>query len=129
MLAALLLTASPLTCQSVAGDTMTKKNTKAMLSFSSFDGGGPDYSFVLQDPNVVSYESKRLYTSPNHEELDGAGYTITVTFTGQRAGETLLTVMERSPIAENCDSIYAVKVDNNLNVTITHLKTNDLEKQ
>lgn len=98
---------------------------KAMLSFDSFDGGGPEYS-VVHDTDIVSYTSSKEYSKPNHEELDGAGYTVSFTFTGLKPGEATMTIEERSPIADNLDHIYAVKVDQDLNVSIELLTTNDL---
>lgn len=44
------------------------------------------------------------------------------TISGQKPGETRLTVEERSPITESVDHIYTVTVDDALHVTVTHLK-------
>lgn len=88
------------------------------LTFDSFDGGGPTYKIVLEDPTLVSYESVRQYHNPNHDQMTGSGYTVTVTFTGLKPGQTTLTVQARSPIAENYDAIYTVLVDDALQVTL-----------
>ena len=34
---------------------------KAVLSFSSFDGGGHEYSVEIEDPEILTYTSKRDY--------------------------------------------------------------------
>ena len=98
----------------------------AALRFDSFDGGGPEYSVEVEDPALVSVESARRYASADHEELDGAGYTVTVTFTGVQPGQTRATVKARSPIAENFDAVYAVTVDDDLNVTLERIEYNEL---
>ena len=90
----------------------------AELSFHSFDGGGPEYTFKVDDPTVVSCTSERRYNKKNHEELDGAGYDVVVTLTALREGKTTLTVSARSPIADNYDSIYTVTVDGDLSVSV-----------
>ena len=98
----------------------------AVLSFDSFDGGGPEYQVVLAS-DLVACRREKTYSKPDHEELDGAGFTITYTFTGIKPGETTMTVEERSPIGGNLDYVYAVKVDNDLNVTVELLTTTDLD--
>lgn len=99
----------------------------ATLEFHSFDGGGPEYSVVIEDPSIVSYSSERKYSKSNHEELDGAGYTVIFTFTGLKQGETKMTVQERSPIADNSDTVYNVTVANDLTVTLTKMTTKDID--
>ena len=99
---------------------------QAVLSFPSFDGGGPTYHIVL-DSDLVSWKSAREYSKPNHGELDGAGYWLVFTFTGLKPGETSLTVEQRSPIGGNLDHMYSVKVDADLNVSVDLLTTADLD--
>ena len=99
---------------------------RAVLSFDSFDGGGPEYRVVL-DSDIVSFERKAEYSRPDHEELDGAGFTVTFTFTGLKPRETSMTIEERSPIGINEDLIYSVQVDQDLNVSIDLVKVNDLD--
>ena len=123
-LAALLLTGCALT-EMIGGVHMTG-GAKATLSFHSFDGGGPEFD-ILIDEDIVSWERTKAYAKANHAELDGAGYDVTFTFTGVRPGETRLIVQERSPIGDNLDRIYAVKVDEALNVSIEHLTTENLD--
>lgn len=94
---------------------------EATLTFDSFDGGGPEYSIVL-DSDIVSYERTTKYKKSDHGQLDGAGYTVTYTFTGITPGETGMTVEERSPICGDMDHRYSVKVDCDLTVTIEQLQ-------
>ncbi len=90
----------------------------AELSFHSFDGGGPEYTAVISDPEILACESARHYSKWNHKKLHGAGYTVTLTLTGLKPGETRLTVEVRSPVGENYDAIYPVTVDADLKVTL-----------
>ena len=99
----------------------------AALGFDSFEGGGPEYSVEVADPALVSVASARSYASAGHDEEDGAGFTVTITFTGVKPGQTTATVQARSPIAENFDALYAVTVDENLNVTLVQTEYKELE--
>ena len=101
------------------------KPMTATLTFSSFDGGGPEYSIKIDDPSIITYDSSRHYHQPNHEELDGAGYDVIFTFTGLKPGETTMTVTEYSPIMDNFDAVYKITVDDKLNVEITLVNTED----
>lgn len=93
----------------------------AVLRFSSFAGGGYDYTAETEDPSVVRCEAKYEY-EPNAEELDGASFDYIVTFTGVKAGSTTAAVHGRSPILENEDYIYLAEVDEDLRVTLTPVK-------
>ena len=101
---------------------------EAVLSFESFDGGGPVFNIVIDDVSVVTYDSVKKYNRADHEEMTGAGYNEYFTFFGLKEGETKLTVECRSPIAENCDIIYDVSVDSDLKVTITEIETIEIER-
>ncbi len=121
VLSALLLTAcsDPSAPTPSPAPSAKPESGDATLSFSSFDGGGPEYSVKIDDPEIVGYESRRIYNKPDHEEMTGAGYQVFITFTGKKEGETTATVSARSPIAENFDEEYRVSVDGELNVTLT----------
>ena len=101
---------------------------KAELSFESFDGGGPDFNVVLEDESIVSYKRSREYNDPDHEEMDGSGYRVRYSFTGLKPGETDMTVEERSPIADNLDHLYKVRVSDNLQVEIEVLETRSIDE-
>ena len=111
MLSALLLI---LLCRGVA-----LAEGKAVLSFHSFDGGGPEFRIVLEDPSLVSVDSEHRYNKPDHALLDGAAYDVIYTFTGLKPGETSMTILVRSPIGDNYDLEYTVSVDEALDVTLT----------
>lgn len=99
---------------------------KAILSFDSFDGGGPSFSATADDPSILSWTQKSKYHDPNHEKMNGAGFTVTFTFTGTQPGSTTLLIEERSPIAGNYDHIYAVTVAEDLSVSLVWTETRDL---
>jgi len=98
----------------------------ASLRFDSFDGGGPEFSVEIADPELVECAGSRSYASADHEEENGAGYTVTFTFTGVKPGQTTAVIRARSPIAENFDAVYAVTVDETLNVTLEQTEYNEI---
>ena len=113
----------------MGGCTASKKeDAGTKLSFRSFDGGGPQYSVRVDDPTLVSAAQTKRYAKKDHKVLEGAGYEVIFTFTGLKAGTTVLTVEERSPIAGNYDHIYEVTVDENLQVTLRELTVEDLNE-
>ena len=92
--------------------------TAAVLCFESFDGGGPEYDVSGFDEGVVSLSVDRKYFREDHDMLTGAGYSVIMTFTGLRQGETTAHISCYSPIAENWEMDYDITVDKNLNVTV-----------
>lgn len=90
----------------------------AVLRFSSFAGGGYEYTVKVDDPSVVRCEAKYEYEEQD-EPIDGAAFDFTATFTGLKPGSTRAAIYGRSPILENEDSVYTVTVDDALNVTLT----------
>lgn len=105
---------------------IVKGGENAVLTFDSFDGGGPDFTVVM-DTDIVSYQKKTAYRDPNHAEMEGSGFDVIFTFAGEKPGEAQMVIEERSPIGWSLDHVYAVKVDEGLNVTITLLETRDLD--
>ena len=98
-----------------------KAGKTAELRFHSFDGGGPEYDFSIENPEIADYSTERKYSKPDHEELDGAGYDIVLTITGKKAGETVLTASYSSPIGDNGVEKYRVTVADDLSVTANQL--------
>ena len=94
-----------------------KAGKTAELRFHSFDGGGPEYDFSIENPEIADFSTQREYSKPNHEELDGAGYDVVVTLTGKKAGETVLTATYDSPIGDSGAKKYRVTVADDLSVT------------
>ena len=88
------------------------------MTFDSFDGGGPQYSIMIEDPEIVSYERQTEYNNPDHEMMDGAGYDVTFVFTGRKPGMTMMTISARSPIGDNYDIEYVVTVNEELEIFI-----------
>ena len=88
------------------------------LAFDSFDGGGPSFTVVIEDPAIVSCDRVREYHNPDHDNMTGSGYTEVFTFTGLRPGQTTVTVQARSPIADNFDAVYLVTVYDDLGVSL-----------
>ena len=97
----------------------------AELRFHSFDGGGPEYKIIIDDPSVLTYEYRKEYIDPNHEELNGAGFTVIFTLRGLAPGKTLVTVRSSSPIIEEEEERYTVEVDDKLHVTAVPAQSAD----
>ena len=111
LLAALLC----LACCAAEGDALNKD--EAVLYFSSFAGGGYEYTVQVDDHSVVRCGTRYEYEE-HAEEIDGASFDFIVTFTGLKPGSTTATIYGRSPIMENEDSMYTVSVDEDLHVTL-----------
>ena len=106
--------------ENASGETVSKT---AELSFSSFDGGGFEYTVMVEDPSILSFSTKRDY-GEDHDELEcGSPYEVIFTFTGLKPGTTTVTVNGRSPIIEFIDdAIYTAVVDDALYVTLLSVR-------
>ena len=89
------------------------------LSFHSFDGGGPQYSAEIEDPNIVSYSSERVYANKNHEKMCGSGYSVIFTFTGLKPGTTTMIIKGSSPIVPEEEYTYEIIVDEDLRIALS----------
>ena len=107
------------------GEIVTAEEEAAMetavLSFSSFSGGGYAYSVEVDDPSIVSCEARYEF-EVHPEEIDGASYDFIILFTGLKPGTTTAVVYGRSPIMDNENSVYTVSVDETLRVTLTPVR-------
>ena len=107
--------------QETAREMMAMEASAAVLRFSSFSGGGYEYSVKVDDPSIVSCEAR--YELEEHaEEIDGASYDYIVSFTGLKQGATTATIYGRSPIMDNENSVYTISVDAALRVTLTPVR-------
>ena len=93
----------------------------AVLRFSSFAGGGYEYTVEVDDPSVVRCSAAYEYEE-HAEEIDGASFDFVVTLTGTKPGSTTVSVYGWSPILENEDSVYTVTVDDELRVVLTPVR-------
>lgn len=89
-----------------------------VLTFHSFDGGGPEFTVDIEDPSVASYQSVRRYNKPDHDMLTGAGYDVFLIFKGLKAGSTRMTVSSFSPIAGSEEYSYIITVNEKLMITV-----------
>ena len=104
------------------------KGNQTTLQFHSFDGGGPSYSLRFADEELVSVAQTIRYNKANHKQMTGAGYDVVFTFKGIKAGETTMTVEQRSPMGDDVDYLYRVTVDASLAVTVESLGEERLER-
>ena len=95
-----------------------RKTPPAILSFSSFDGGGPRFTVSIDDESIVSAKEKHRYKDANHDKIRGAGYDVIFTFTGLKTGTTRMKISADSAAADNRDRYYIVTVDEALKVAI-----------
>ena len=110
LICALLLSACPAYCGQPAETTV--------LIYSSFAGGGPEYSVAIADESVLSCTVRYDFGGQENQILDGAHYEVIFTFTALRAGETAVTVRWESPILDCGESYFTAIVDENLNITL-----------
>ena len=89
------------------------------IEFSSFDGGGHEYTVSIGNPSIAEWQSERDYGEAETEILDGAAYVLRITITGLQEGFTDMTVYGVSPIMDNDTTVYQIAVDSALNVTVT----------
>lgn len=89
------------------------------LTFSSFDGGGPEFTAAVEDPTVLTFKYQKRYSSPRHREMTGAPFTAAFTFRGLKPGESRVTVRAISPITGTAEYVYLARVDEALAVTLT----------
>lgn len=98
---------------------------EAVLTFSSFEGGGAEYRIEIEDPSVVSCEYARQYDSDEEPLPPGSGYTETYAFRGLKPGTTTVTVYSSSPIMAGSRAVYLMTVDEALDVTVQILAAED----
>ena len=97
------------------------QGSELTMVFDSFDGGGPSYDVIIQNPSIVDFSISRHYRDKNHASMGGAGYDVIITFKALKAGTTRMTIKARSPIADNYDLPYSVTVDESLNISIKRI--------
>ena len=94
----------------------------ATLRFSSFSGGGYEYAVEVDDPSIVRCET---WHETEDQELPapGASYDVIISFTGLKPGSTRAVIYGSSPIMEDVNSVYAIEVDDSLNVALAPVRT------
>ena len=104
---------------------MSESKKEAVLSFDSFDGGGPSYDVKAEDESVVECHQAHYYFNPDHGNMCGSGYEVRISFTGLKPGKTKAVIECRSSIGDNYDAIYDITVDGDLAVTLTERERKD----
>ncbi len=92
---------------------------QAVLSYHSFDGGGPRYTVKIENEQIVACEQANRYSGKKDPTASGTPYTVEVVFTGLQAGNTTARIEARSPTGIRYDEIYEITVDADLKVTAT----------
>ena len=96
-----------------------------VLSFHSFDGGGPIYNLKMIKSDIFTWYSKRKYYNANHENLCGAGYDVIYTFFPLRKGKGSAKVTGDSPICKVAKSKITIDIDENLNMKESVIEVKD----
>lgn len=86
------------------------------LSYHSFDGGGPEYTFETEIKGVFTWYCERIYAKENREEICGAGYDVVYTLYPLRKGKSSAKVSGSSPIAPVGTETINIEVDENLSI-------------
>ncbi len=113
------LTVLSLICGTAYAEGISEDGRNAVLVFSSFDGGGFEYSIAVDDPEIVAYTARKDYGGNLQEFETGSPYEMYFTFSGLKPGSTKVTVLASSPIIDNYEMVYQADVDENLKVTLT----------
>lgn len=92
---------------------------QAVLSFHSFDGGGPQYTVKVEDESIVDFQQANRYSGTKDPTASGTPYSVEICFTGLNPGETAARIEARSPTGIRYDEIYDIVVGADLKVTAT----------
>lgn len=112
-------------------ETSSKKKRPGTveMSFSSFDGSGTSFDVIIDDPDIVKYDSERKYRKKNHKKLKGARYDEIFTFEGLKEGETLVTIIKESGVDDEFEKHYTATVDKKLKVKLVETEKPDIEPE
>ena len=92
---------------------------QAVLSYHSFDGGGPKYTVKIEGEQIVGCEQANVYKGKKDPTASGTPYTVEIVFTGLKEGAATACIEARSPTGIRYDDIYDIAVDADLKVTAT----------
>ena len=97
------------------------------LTFSSFEGGGPEYLPILTAPEKVWVSYARESEASEVPAPPGSGYTTTMTFHGRIPGRTELRIEAYGPLLPvpaggEPTVVYVLEVDNHFNVRLVEEK-------
>lgn len=100
------------------------------MSFSTFEGGGPEYRLVFSAPEKVWVSGSRAYDEPSDIPPPGAGVTETLTVHGRIPGRTEMTVEVSglTPLNDAPQSVYVLEVDDDYNVTLASGERGDVSR-
>ena len=93
----------------------------AQLSFHSYDGGGPQYGISIDDPDIISFTSEKVYSDKNHAQKDGSGYDLIYTFKSLKAGKTIIRVATDLSNSKIPDRYYSAAVGDDMSLTIEEM--------
>ena len=97
------------------------------LTFSSFEGGGPEYRPIMTAPEKVWVSLTRESEAAEDPVPPGSGYTETMTFHGRIPGRTELRMEASGPLMpvpafDEPATVYVLEVDSDYNVRLIEEK-------
>lgn len=92
---------------------------ESILSFSSFDGGGYEYTAIIENPDLLSINCFREYGSSRKSYETGSAYQMVFRFSGIKPGETRIFITAESPILENYEMTFVVTISEALAVSLS----------
>lgn len=99
-----------------------------ILSFHSFDGGGPEYHMETEVKGIFTWYSNREYLKKDHEILCGAGYNMIYKLYPLREGVATAILTGDSPICMKPPRRIEVKVEKDFSMEY-EIKEIDIEKK
>ena len=84
-----------------------------LLSFHSFEGGGPEFRLMMEKKGIFTWYSRKHYFQENHENLCGAGFNVEFSLYPLRMGEATAKILGDSPICPQPPQKIMVQVDEN----------------
>ncbi len=88
-----------------------------VLTYPSFDGGGPSYTMTIHQPGIFTWFCRKVYHSPDHDQVCGAGFDYVYKLYPVRCGTASAVIRGASPICPEEKVSLKVCVDENLTLT------------
>ncbi len=87
------------------------------LSFDSFDGGGPEYSFETEKTGIFTWYGQRRYLNPDHDKMCGSAFSVIFEIYPLRKGTATALIRGESPICPEPLRRLTVEVGDGLSTT------------
>ena len=102
ILAVIMCFMGTVNCFIGGGESPVEPPRAVTLRYSSFSGGGYEYSAEIGDPEILSFRSYRDYGDTEGEIPPGAGFDEVFIFEGVKPGMTLMSGEKAEATPGNC---------------------------